>query len=302
MQIKKKKKITLFDTVNVTCMCILLFIISYPLYYTVIASFSSGKALAAGKVFLWPVEFTLEAYKASLDYTYIWIGYANAIINTVLGVLLNLVLTIPAAYALSKKKLPLKSQVTTLFLITMYFGGGLIPTYMLIKGMGLVDTRMVLIITGGVSVYNIIVSRVFFSSSIPEGLYEAAEIDGASEFKKFFTIALPLSKPIIAVMSLYYAIGRWNDYFTALIYINDRKLEPLQLVLRRILVQNETISTDYMMQMQLQSDIAAAAAAAYQAYTMKFAMVFIGAAPLLIAYPFVQKYFVKGVMIGALKE
>lgn len=302
MQIKKKKKITLFDTVNVVCMCILLFVICYPLYYTVIASVSEGKAVASGKVFLWPVNFNLDAYKNALDYKYIWYGYANAIINTVLGVLLNLALTIPAAYALSKKKLPLKSQVTTLFLITMYFGGGLVPTYMLMKNMGLINTRMALIISGGVSVYNIIVTRVFYRSSIPEGLYEAAEIDGASEIKKFFSIALPLSKPIIAVMTLYYAIGRWNDFFTALIYISNRKLEPLQLVLRRVLVQNEQVTSEEFLRQQMQTDLIAAAERAYRAYTMKFAMVFIAAAPLLVAYPFVQKHFVKGVMIGALKE
>lgn len=300
---KKRKKVSLFDVCNIIFMLLVLCITVYPLYYTVIASFSEASAAATGKVIWKPVGFTLEAYEQVFAYDAIWKGYLNTIIYTVLGTIFNILLTIPAAYTLSKKYLPYRNLYMTFFLITMYFGGGMVPSYLLVKNLGLINTRMIMVIVGGLSVYNLIVSRVYFSNSISETLYEAADIDGAGELKKFIAIAVPLAKPIIAVMVLYYAVGHWNNYFDALLYITDKDLEPLQLVLRRVLIQNQNALDDALLKKDLTpGQLLDSARRAYAAYTMKYAMVFIGSAPLLIAYPFVQKHFVKGVMIGAVKE
>lgn len=302
----KRKKISLFDTCNTIILVLVLIITVYPMYYTVIASFSDPAAVAGGKITWKPVGFTPDAYKQVFAYTQIWVGYANTIFYTVLGTLFNLVLTIPTAYALSKKYLPHKKFLMGFFLFTMYFGGGLVPSYLLYKGFGLLNTRMIMVICGGISIYNVIVTRTYFATSISDTLYEAADIDGAGELKKFFAIAMPLAKPITAVMVLYYAVGHWNDYFTALLYITDKKLEPLQLVLRRVLILNENALNEAVLRGSVDSmsmdQIVDSVQRANAAYAMKYAMVFIGSAPLLIAYPFVQKHFVKGVMIGAVKE
>ena len=189
------------------------------------------------------------------------------------------------------------------FLITMYFSGGMVPTYLLIKNLGLINTRLVLVIVSGISIYNLIVTRTYFTTSISESIYEASRIDGAGEIRTFLSIALPLAKPIIAVMVLYYAVAHWNDYFNALLYVSDQNLEPLQSVLRRVLIQNQNALDESMMQQSMSAgELLDSAQHAYAAYTMKYTMVFIASAPLLIAYPFVQKYFVKGVMVGAVKE
>jgi len=287
-------------------MIILLFIMLYPMYYTIIASFSSAHAVASGEIAFLPVDINFRAYEQVFAYKQIWVGYGNSIYYTVLGTCWNLFLTIPAAYALSKKYLPHRNFIMTFFLITMYFSGGLIPTYLQVKNMGLLNTRLVLIILGGVSIYNMIITKTYFSNSISESLYGAAEIDGAGEIKKFLSIGLPLAKPILAVMTLYYAVGHWNSYFNAMIYTSKIELEPLQSVLRRILIQNESALDQAMLADQVESfggdALLMAIERAEMAYTMKFAMVFIASAPLLAAYPFVQKHFVKGVMIGAVKE
>lgn len=273
----------------------------YPLYFTVIASFSNPDAIYLGKVNFWPVDFTLQAYKAVLQEDRIWRGYANSIFYTIAGTGYNLLLTIPAAYAFSKKRMLGGGFLMALFLITMYFGGGLIPSYILNKALGLPNTRMIMILTGGVSVYNVIVTRTYFQNNIPESLYEAARIDGASELRSFFKLALPLSAPIIAVMALYYAVSHWSGYFTAMIYISDEALQPLQIILRRILILNEQLYDELVnadVSLEVLTD---AAQRAKLAVTMKFALVFISSAPMLVAYPFVQKHFVKGMMIGSVK-
>ncbi len=304
-----KKRFSLFDFLNYIFMIILVIIVVYPLYYTVIASFSEANAVARGNVKFLPVGFTTIAYQHVFANDDIWRGYANTIFYTIFGTLFNIFLTIPTAYVLSKKMLPGRGLVTTFFLITMYFGGGMVPTYLVVKSLGLVNSRLVLIIVNGLSVYNLIVARTFFVTSISESLYEAAEIDGANELKKMFSIAMPLSKSIIAVMALYYAVGHWNDYFNALLYVTKEELEPLQNVLRRILILNHNALDETLMILNTTgitqdttSMLKDATEKMYLAYTMKFAVIFISSAPLLIAYPFVQKYFVKGVMIGAVKE
>lgn len=298
---KKKKSINLFDGMNTVFMLVVLFVTIYPLYYTVIASLSSPDAVATGEITWKPIGLTLESYQHVFSNARIWTGYANSIFYTVAGTLFNLFLTIPAAYALSKDNLPYRNVIMTLFLITMYFSGGMVPEYLLVKGMGLLNTRTVLVILGGISVYNLIVTRTYFGTSISGALYEAAEIDGAGEFKKFLSIAIPLAKPIIAVMVLYYAVAHWNSYFTALIYVSDRRYEPLQSVLRDILIQNQS-AVDMALIMGSSEEIMDAARRTRLAYTMKYAIVFVASAPLLMIYPFIQKYFVKGVMIGAVKE
>lgn len=299
----KKKKYTGFDIFNTIFMILVLLITLYPLYFTVIASFSDPRAVASGEVIWRPVGITLDSYKQVFAYKDIWRGYANTIFYTVCGTLFQMFLTIPAAYALSKRYLPGQKFFMTLFLITMYFGGGMVPTYLLVKNLGLVNTRICLVIVSGFSIYNLIVTRTYFSTSISESLYEAARIDGAGEIKSFLSIALPLAKPIVAVMVLYFAVALWNNYFDALLYITDKTLEPLQSVLRRVLIQNENALNEALLQGNLApGELLDTAKRAYAAYTMKYTMVFIASAPLLVAYPFVQKYFVKGVMVGAVKE
>ena len=302
--IRKTNVDYVFDAVNITFMCLLMFIILYPLYFCVIASFSDPYAVVNGHVTLWPVNPTLEPYMNVLKEKRIWVGYRNNLINVPLGTLWNLVLTIPTAYVMSKKRLRGRSFFATFFLIPMYFGGGLIPTYLQVKNLNLLNQPYTLIMLGGLSIYNMIVTRVFFQTSIPEELYESATIDGANDFCQFFKIALPLATPIIAVMALFYAVGRWNDYFTALIYVTDTDYHPLQIVLRGILLLNQTALANVDTQNLGNDDVQymlELARKVYMAEGMKYSLIFIASAPLLIAYPFVQKYFVKGIMIGSLK-
>lgn len=273
----------------------------YPLFFTVIASVSDAYAVYRGEISFWPKGFTLEAYQMVLENKSIWRGYANTIIYTLTGTMLSLFLTIPVAYALSKRQMYGQKILMTVFLITMYFSGGIIPSYILMNQLKLVNTPWVIILSGGLSVYNLIVTRTFFQGNIPESLYEAARIDGASEFRIFVQVALPLSKAILAVMALYYGVARWNSYFNAMIYLQDKDLFPLQLILRSILILNENAFTA-----ALESDIDAAILAdlAHKSYlvtTMKYALVFIASAPMLMIYPKIQKYFVKGVMVGSVK-
>jgi len=273
----------------------------YPIYFIIIASVSDPYAVYNGKVVLAPVGLSLDPYRNILKYQEIWIGYRNTIAYTFFGTVYNLALTIPAAYVLSKRNLPLRTGISWFFFITMYFGGGLIPTYILYDQLQLINTPYALIVGAGISCYNLIVSRQYFTSSLPEELHEAAIIDGSSEFRFFFRIAIPLAAPIIAVMALYYGVGHWNSYFNALIYITNRQYFPLQLVLRNILILNQTALasmsfTDDDLEMVME-----AARQAYLANAMKYALIIIASLPMLCAYPFIQKYFVKGVMVGSLK-
>ena len=291
----------IFDVVNISLLVLITLIMIYPLYFTIIASISDPYAVSNGSVVLWPVGFSLEAYTNVFKESRIWLGYKNTLIYTVFGTLFNLLLTIPGAYVLSKKQLVGRGIIATYFIIPMYFGGGLIPTYLQVKDLGLIDKPYTMIILGGLSVYNMIMARVYFQSSIPDEIYESGHIDGASEFRMFFQIALPLAKPIIAVMTLFYAVGRWNDYFTALLYTSKAEYQPLQLVLRGILLMNQKFMeaiNEGNLDSQTVIDLARLA---HIAQAMKYSVIFIASAPLLIAYPFVQKHFVKGIMVGSLK-
>lgn len=280
---------------------IITFLCIYPLYFTLIASFSDAYDVYTGKVSFLPSGFTTKAYEAVFTNRDIWRGYGNTIFYTVAGTAFNLALTIPTAYALSKKRMFGRSFLTILFLITMYFSGGMIPTYLLYDKLGLLNTPWVMIVSGGISVYNVVITRTYFQNSIPETLYEAARIDGASEFRIFWKLVIPLSAPIIAVIGLYYAVGHWSSYFTAMIYLTDETLHPLQSILRRILILNES-AYEAALEGDLTAEmLASAQAKSHLATTMKYALVFIGSAPMLIIYPFIQKFFVKGVMVGSLK-
>ncbi|MBQ7867661.1 MAG: carbohydrate ABC transporter permease [Clostridia bacterium] len=298
--IRKSRSDRLFDTVNVVIMILVLFIMAYPIYFVIIASVSDPYQVTSGNVYLAPKGFTLEAYQNVFKESRILQGYANSILYTFAGTCWNLVLTIPLAYVLSRRKLRGRWLLTLYFLIPMYFKGGLVPTYLQVKNLGLLNQPYTLIILGGLNIYNMIVARVYFQTSIPDDLYEAAHIDGASQFRTFFSIMLPLAKPILAVITLYYAVWRWNDYFNALIYTSKQAYQPLQMVLRGILLMNENM-TELMASAESAEAQADMARLAYIAQTMKYALIFIASAPMLIIYPFVQKHFVKGIMIGSLK-
>lgn len=298
---KKRRRVTAFDVINAAILIFVTLLCLYPLYFTVIASFSDYVPVATGKVNLWPIGFQTTAYAAVFENKEIWRGYLNTILYTVFGTAFNLVLTIPTAYVMSKKQMFGHTLITWFFLITMYFSGGMAATYLLYKDLGLINNPLVMVVTGGLSVYNMIVTRTYFSNSIPDSLYEAGRIDGSSEFGLFFRIALPLSGPILAVIALYYAVGHWNSYWNAMMYLSDKSYHPLALILRRILILNESALSDDQLGMLDPATIADMSRRANMAVVMKYSLVLISSAPMLIAYPFVQKYFVKGMMIGSVK-
>lgn len=284
----------IFDIVNHIILFLLMLIVLYPLYFIVIASFSAPDAVSRGEVLLLPKGINIDGYKQIFKYKDIWTGYANSILYTVAGTAVNLIATIPAAFALSRKELVGKRLLMLLFAFTMFFGGGLIPTYLLIQSLHMDNTMWALVLPGAVGVYNLIVARTFFEQSIPEELYEASVMDGSDHFKYFFYIVLPISKPILAVMTLIYAVGHWNAYFNALIYLVDRSKFPLQVILREILIyqQSATGGTSSMAAMEQQRQLAE---------LIKYGVIVVSSLPVLCLYPFIQKHFVKGMMIGAVK-
>ena len=280
-------------TVNFILLIIVI-IVLYPLIYIVSSSFSSRTAILNGQVFLWPVGFTLEGYSLVFGYKYIGVGYINSLIYTTAGTVLNVFFTMVCAFPLSRKKLPYVKQLMFLFTFTMFFGGGMIPNFMLIRSLGLIDTRMVMIIPGLIGVYNMIIARTFIQNSIPEELYEAARIDGCNNTEYFFRILLPLSKAVMAVLALQYGVSHWNAYFNAYLYLNSKELYPLQIFLRQILVVNTIQANDF-------ADSRMIEAMQGMAELLKYALIVIGSVPVIVMYPFVQKHFIKGVMIGSVK-
>ena len=296
--VKRCREDVIFDTVIFIILTLILFVVAYPLYWVIISSFSDPTAVSAGKVLLRPMGFTLKGYAEVFKNSQVMRGFFNSIVITFVGVCVNLAVTLPTAYALSRDNFSGKKPITVFYMITMFFGGGMIPTYLVVKNMQLLNTIWALVLPGSLSVYNMIVARTFFKSNISEELYEAGEIDGCTQSRFFFQIALPLSKAIIAIMVLYYGVGHWNSYFSALLYISDQDKYPLQLVLRNILITNQTALS--------QTATTAAARAALQEQqqlidVMKYSLIIISSVPVLIMYPLVQKHFVKGVMIGSVK-
>ena len=297
----KLKSDKTFTVVNYTLLAILTLIILYPLYFTVSASISEPYEVVSGNVVLWPKGFTLESYAQIFHNEEIWTGFRNSTLYTVFGTMMSLILTIPAAYALSKKNLWGRGIITTYFVIIMYFSGGLLPTYLVVRDLGLLNQPYTLVIIGSFSVYNMVVARTYYQSSIPESLYEAAEIDGCSGFGQFFRIAIPLSKPIIAVIALYYAVGRWNDFYNSLVYITNSDYYSLQQILRNILLESQNALSAINGDTMSSEEMAYFMRRAYLAEAMKYAIIFVSSLPMLLIYPLVQKHFVKGVMVGSVK-
>lgn len=297
MKMKKKKALSGDKIVNIVFYIIaivMILLIVYPLWFVIIASFSNPADVANGEVWFWPKQWDLSGYKELFKQEQLWTSYGNTILYTLVGTLIALGVNIPAGYALSRKDLAGKKLINVFYLIPMFVSGGLIPTYIVVKNFGLLNSFWVMVLPFSVSTYNIIVARTFFKSSLPETLWEAAQIDGCGTIRYFFQFALPLSKAVLAVIGLWTAVGLWNSWFNALIYIQDEALQPLQLLLRRILISNQSLlgaATGTMAQELRQlSDM------------MKYASIVISTLPIMCLYPFLQKYFNQGVMIGAVKE
>ena len=298
MNKSKLNRITTFDVVNSALVVMITLLIMYPLYFVIIASFSKPADVMAGETLLWIKNFTTTNYEYLLNEGRLWTGYRNTIVYTALGTLYQLFLTIPTAYVLTKKYLPGRNFVSIFYLLPMYISGGLIPSFILMKNLGMVDNPLILIIGGGISCYNLLIAKQYFATSIPGDLYEAAQIDGAPEWKCFTKIAMPLAKPIIAVMALYYGVTHWNSYYNAMIYIREENFWPLQLVLKEVLISSQDIVIEPGMDMEMME---ALMQRLEMVQGMKYAIIFVACLPLLIAYPLVQKYFTKGMMIGAVK-
>lgn len=268
-------------------------IVAYPLWFVLIASVSNSNLVNLGKVTIFPKDIRFYGYQQVFQDARIWRGYLNTIIYVVLGTLLNMAVTMPAAYALSRPDFKGRGKIMFYFVFTMFFSGGLVPLYMTISSLGLISTRTILITIVAVNTYNLIIARTFIESSIPNDLYEAAVIDGCSHFKYFFKVVMPLSKAVAAVLVLYYAVFHWNDFFNALMFNSNNKFEPLQIVLRRILLLNEAFASG--------SGAVGGGYAQSSADQVKYAVIIVSTLPILCVYPFIQKYFEKGVMIGAVK-
>lgn len=289
----------IFNTFNYILIFIFVAVTLYPLIYVVSASISEPTKVNSGQMWLWPVGFTTIGYEKVFKDPDIWRGYGNTIFYTVVGTLINLAFTLPCAYALTKKTLPFKSLINFVILFTMFFSGGLIPLYMLVNDLGLMDTIWAVLLPTAVSAYNVIITRTFMQTSIPDGLEEAAEIDGCSPFGVFFRIVLPLSSPIIAVMALFYGVGHWNSYFNEMIFLTDRNKIPLQVVLRELIIITQISGGDG----ATISNTEAKTAAEMQqlAGVIKYSVMIVSTVPIIIVYPFLQRFFVKGVMIGSIK-
>lgn len=292
--IKLTRSDKVFFTTTYVLMVLLMVITAYPLLYILACSFSSRTAILSGKVVIIPVDFSIEGYQKVFEYNDVLTGYLNTFFYTIFGTLINIVVTMLCAYPMARNGWPLKKGFTFLFMFTMFFSGGMIPTYLLISNMGMINTRWALLLPGAMSVYNMIIARTFIQNSIPGELLEAAQIDGCSDGLYFVKVVLPLSKAVIAVLTLYYAVGHWNAYFNAFIYLSDRALYPLQIILREILIEN-SISAESLMDEQM------AAQKAGLSDLLQYSLIVVSTAPILCIYPFVQKYFIKGVMIGSVK-
>ena len=292
------KQDVVFDVVIFILLTFIFLIVAYPLYFVIISSFSDPVAVAGGKVTLYPVGITLDGYAKVFKTSEVMRGFANSLLYTFTGVAVNLLCTLPTSYALSRKDFPLRNPITFFYMVTMFVGGGMIPSYLVIKNTGLLNTMWALVIPGAVGVYNMIVARTFFITNIPLELMEAAKLDGCGNTRFFLSIVLPLSGAIIAILFLYYGVGHWNSYFSALLYIDDREKWPLQLELRNILLQNSVNMTKTTMTAE---ELAEKERQEALKEMMKYSLIIISSIPVLIIYPFVQKYFVKGVMIGSVK-
>ena len=284
--------------ITVTAILAVLFLsVAYPLYFMIIASFSDPALVSSGQVLLLPRDITLEAYRKVLEYKAIWTGYRNTIIYTLLFTVLSIFMTMTAGYGLSRKNVPGKGIIMGYMTFTMFFNGGLIPTYLLMRSIGLEGNPLIIILMGSVNVYNIIIARTFLQANVPDELFEAATIDGCNHFRFFRVMVLPLSPALIAVMVLFAAVSQWNSWFNAMIYLREQNQMPLQLILRNIIVSAEAFLRE--MQMDTMGDDVARMA--MLAEGMKYAVIIVSTLPVMCLYPLIQKYFIKGVMIGSIK-
>lgn len=284
----------LFDAINIAFLILVLVMVVYPLLFVASASISDPAAVVSGELWLWPKGITLNGYKKVFQNQDILRGYANTIAYTLVGTAINLLMTIAAAYPLSRKNFYGRNVFMAMFVFTMFFSGGLIPTYLVVRGLGMINTFWAMVVPNAVAVWNIIIMRTFFQQSIPEEIQEAARIDGCSNVQTLLRIVLPLSAPILAVMTLFYSVGHWNAYFHALIYLTDRGKYPLQLILREILIQSN-------MQNLVEVSEESLVRGLMEAEAMKYAVVVVANLPVFLLYPFLQRYFVKGIVIGAIK-
>ncbi len=292
-KVKKSKEDKIFDFIVYGIAVILIVVALYPMYFIVIASISNPNLVSNGEIMFLPKGINFKAYEQLASYSQLWTGYKNTILYVIFGTIFTLIVNIPAAYALSRKNLYGRKFLTVFYLIPMFFTGGLIPTYLVVQQFHLQDTFWVMVLPFCVVTYYIIVGRTFFLNSIPEELWEAAQLDGCGHLGFFFQIVLPLSKAVIAVIALWAAVGQWNSYFNALIYLRSAELQPLQIILRNILISNQTISS--------MTTGAAAVEAKQMADLIKYAVIVVSSAPIMCMYPFVQKHFNQGVMLGSLK-
>jgi len=272
---------------------LLVLVILVPMIFIVASSFSSGRAIAAGWVLFWPVEFSVEGYKMILSTSMIPIGFLNSLMYTGVGTALNLVMTLLLAYPLSRREFQARTPINVMMTITMFFNGGLIPTYLLIRDLQLLNTFWVMIIPTALSVWNVIITRTFLQTTIPHELHECATLEGCGDFRFLLQIVIPLSTSIIAVMALLYAVSHWNGYFNAMIYLNDMERFPLQLVLRNVLILNIGVVNT--------NDVKRQAEITLLNYLLRYSTIIVSSIPMMMIYPFVQKYFIKGIMIGAIK-
>lgn len=285
-------KIELFDIVLTLILLLLVAIFIYPLWYILVAAFSDPLDVVKDPLMMVPKQITLYNFNMLLSSSTVWLGYRNTLMYVALGTCINVALTILTGYALAQPELPARRQFNFMIVLTLFFSGGMIPEYLLVKNLGMLNTVWAIVLPGAIATYNLMITRTYLIHQIPRDLTEAAEVDGSGEYRTFFTIILPLSKPIIAVIALFYASGHWNSFFSALIYLQNRELYPLQLFLREMLIQDQTLG---MMETESSSLVA------LYTITLKYAVMTVSILPLLIVFPFVQKFFVKGVMIGAIK-
>jgi putative aldouronate transport system permease protein len=291
----RKTSDIIYEIIKYTIAAVIFIAVAYPIYFMIIASFSNSADVSNGNIWLLPQHISFAGYQRILDYPKLWIGYRNTILYTSAGTMISLLITIPAAFTMSHKKLMHKNWLMVLFTIPLFFSGGMIPTFLLVKNIGIMDTIWAMLLPTSFNIYNMIIARTFFQNTIPNELADAAYIDGCGKARYFIKIVLPLSKAIIAVMALYYAVGMWNNYFNALLYIRKAGLVPLQIVLRDILIANTFNERQGLgavtsgLEQQRMRDL------------VKYCVIVVSTVPIICVYPFIQKYFTKGVMIGALK-
>ncbi len=293
-KIKESKTDYIYYAISGLILFVLTLIVIYPLYFIIIGSISDPDAILNGEVYLLPVRATYKGYERLLEEPLIWSGYLNTIIYTILGTIFNIILTIPAGWALSRDYLPFRKLIMPILIITMFFGGGLIAYYLVCCELNLDNNPLILIIGGGVSVYNVFMCKSFFQTNVPKEVIEASEIDGCGEIRTFFDIVIPVSKSIISVMILFYAVGHWNNYVDALIFITDEKYYPLQLVLKNILISAEA-------QSESSGDSATILEQLRIANQIKYSSIVVSSLPIIIVYPFIEKYFDQGVLVGSFK-